>query len=74
MLPTSQDKFTALTRASDQLAVTLFIGPEGGFTDNEENLMGKYNIRTVNFGSRILRAETAVIAGLTACQQQWGDL
>lgn len=74
MLPTSTEKIGDLKPENSQQNVVLFIGPEGGFTDDEEALMQSYNIHTVNFGSRILRAETAVIAGLTSCQQQWGDL
>ena len=74
MLPTSSEKFSTLKRPYKEQSIALFIGPEGGFTDEEEVLMKRYKINTINFGSRILRAETAVIAGLTACQQQWGDL
>ena len=74
MLPTSNEKFTDLKPLKGNQSVALFIGPEGGFTNEEETLMQNYHINTVNFGSRILRAETAVMAGLTACQQQWGDL
>ena len=74
MLPTSTEKFSDLKLTNEQQQIALFIGPEGGFTKEEEQLMQRYQINTVNFGSRIMRAETAVIAGLTACQQQWGDL
>jgi len=74
MLPTSTGKFTDLKPVNTDQNVALFIGPEGGFTDEEGLLMHSYKINATNFGSRILRAETAVIAGLTACQQQWGDL
>lgn len=74
MLPTSTEKFSDLELNRSDQNIALFIGPEGGFTDEEEAIMKDYDINTVNFGSRILRAETAVIAGLTACQQQWGDL
>ena len=55
-------------------SVALFVGPEGGFTDEEETQMSKAGIRPITFGRRVLRAETAVIAGLTACQQKWGDI
>jgi 16S rRNA (uracil1498-N3)-methyltransferase len=54
--------------------LSLLIGPEGGFTDDEEELIQQKGVTPISFGTRILRAETAVIAGLTACQQQWGDL
>ena len=58
--------------ATDELA--LIIGPEGGFTNTEERYMLENNITPVSFGPRILRAETAAIAGITACQLCWGDL
>ena len=74
MLPTTTEKFSDLKLENNEKNVALFIGPEGGFTDQEEALMQGYEINTVNFGIRILRAETAVLASLTACQQQWGDL
>lgn len=74
MLPTSTEKFSDLKLDKPKQNIALFIGPEGGFTDEEESLMQSYEINTVRFGPRIFRAETAVIAGLTACQQLWGDL
>jgi 16S rRNA (uracil1498-N3)-methyltransferase len=54
--------------------ITLIVGPEGGFTDQEVSLLLSSNIKAIQFGPRILRAETAVIAGVAICQQQWGDL
>lgn len=44
----------------------LLIGPEGGFTDHElEDIARRPMIQPVSLGQRILRAETAAIAGLT---------
>ena len=74
LLPTSTDSFCDLKLDKSEQNIALFIGPEGGFTNEEDLLMQNFEINTVNFGRRILRAETAVIAGLTACQRQWGDL
>jgi 16S rRNA (uracil1498-N3)-methyltransferase len=43
----------------------LMVGPEGGFTDAElEAIAAKPQVMRVSLGSRILRAETATIAGL----------
>ncbi|WP_026439703.1 16S rRNA (uracil(1498)-N(3))-methyltransferase [Acidocella facilis] len=43
----------------------LMVGPEGGFTDQELEAIARTPIITrVSLGSRILRAETAAIAGL----------
>lgn len=59
--------------AADALAerredVTLAVGPEGGFTDEEIELAKANGWRTVTLGPRILRVETAAIllAGLAA--------
>ncbi len=59
---------------SKNKGVALIIGPEGGFSDDEEQRMQLHNVQSVNFGKRILRAETAVVVGMTACQMVWGDL
>lgn len=55
---------TACPRALDE-AVTLAVGPEGGFTDFEvETLVGE-GFLPVHLGERILRVETAVPALLS---------
>lgn len=43
-------------------SASIFIGPEGGFTDVELELFKSRNIPIVSLGSQILRAETAAIA------------
>ncbi|MEM1289160.1 MAG: 16S rRNA (uracil(1498)-N(3))-methyltransferase [Pseudomonadota bacterium] len=54
--------------------VALLIGPEGGFSPGERELLGQVpNARIVALGPRILRAETAAIAGLTLVQLLVGD-
>jgi 16S rRNA (uracil1498-N3)-methyltransferase len=54
---------TAAPRPGGQSA--LLIGPEGGFSPKELDLMRAAPfIQPVSFGPRILRAETAAIAGL----------
>ncbi len=43
----------------------VLIGPEGGFTERERNLVGAFEFSVrVSLGSRILRAETAAVAAL----------
>ena len=52
--------------------ILLLVGPEGGFTDAErERLSGK--AKPWVLGGRVLRAETAVLAGLVATHLAWGD-
>lgn len=53
-------------------SVLLLVGPEGGFSDAERRKL-EGRARAWLLGGRVLRAETAVLAGLTAVQLQWGD-
>jgi 16S rRNA (uracil1498-N3)-methyltransferase len=48
-------------------SVALAIGPEGGWTAEEMELFSGNGWRHVTLGPRILRAETAAIAGLAVC-------
>ena len=54
--------------------VRLIVGPEGGFSEEEVNKMLAHNFLPLKFGPRILRSETAAIAGLSVLQAVWGDL
>ena len=53
--------------------VTLLAGPEGGFTDAEIVAAQACGFTSVRLGARILRTETAALAGLSAIQTLWGD-
>ncbi|MGB1311096.1 MAG: 16S rRNA (uracil(1498)-N(3))-methyltransferase [Leucothrix sp.] len=72
MLPEATQYLSELARPVQPIA--LLVGPEGGFHDDEVALMQAHQVQTVKFGPRILRAETAVVAGLALCQSHWGDL
>lgn len=41
--------------------IAFFVGPEGGFSNNEVEIAQKNNTQIVSLGKRILRSETAVI-------------
>jgi len=53
--------------------VTLLIGPEGGFSENEAAAAKTCGFTPVRLGARILRTETAALAALAAMQALWGD-
>ena len=54
--------------------VALLVGPEGGFSDSERNLLRtKRNVLPVSLGNRILRAETAAVIALTMWHGLVGD-
>ena len=54
--------------------VVVMIGPEGGFSAQEAALALEHGFKPVRLGPRILRAETAAVAALSAVQLLWGDL
>jgi len=68
-----KDPIEAL-KAAPKLPVSVLIGPEGGFDDNERaQLLALPNVLRVALGPRILRADTAAIAALSAVQAAVGD-
>ena len=60
------------TPAETPRRIVLFVGPEGGFSEAERQRLGNH-ARPFVLGGRVLRAETAVLAGLTAVHVTWGD-
>ncbi len=61
-------------RWSSPEGVVMVVGPEGGFTADEAALAEGNGFLIVTLGERILRAETAAIAGLALAQYLWGNL
>lgn len=54
--------------------VDLLIGPEGGFSAIENEMLAHAGFESVLLGPRVLRTETAALAALTLLQANWGDL
>jgi 16S rRNA (uracil1498-N3)-methyltransferase len=54
--------------------VSLLIGPEGGFTEEEENMALHQGALSLSIGQRVLRTETAGIAAISAVNAVWGEL
>jgi 16S rRNA (uracil1498-N3)-methyltransferase len=53
--------------------VALLIGAEGGFSDDESAMALHCGFVPIRLGARVMRTETAAIAGLAALQTLWGD-
>ncbi len=53
----------------NQAAVTVIVGPEGGFSHDELQLAGDKNIEMVCLSDGVLRIETAAVAIISALQQ-----
>ncbi len=61
-------------KAVKERDLALLIGPEGGFSDRERaTLRGLPFVTAIPLGPRILRADTAAVAALTAVQMAIGD-
>ena len=53
-------------------ALTIMIGPEGGFSEQEEQLALQHGAIGLSMGSRVLRTETAGLAALASITALWG--
>ncbi|USG62157.1 16S rRNA (uracil(1498)-N(3))-methyltransferase [Sneathiella marina] len=63
-----------LPQFKDYRKWSMITGPEGGFTEEESKFISaRENTVAISLGRRILRAETAVIAGLSLLQATCGD-
>jgi len=62
------------TQPKPQGKVVLLIGAEGGFTQAEGDSALLCGFTAIRMGTRVLRTETAAVAGLAALQTLWGDL
>lgn len=65
---------TSISNLDKMDNVRVIIGPEGGFTDKELQIVTQHGFHKLRLGPRILRAETAAITAITSLQLLWGDL
>ena len=70
--PRSENKLQSQNWGSKNLI--LAIGPEGGFSEQEVEFLLQSSFQSYNLGPRILRTETAAIAGISLLQAFAGDL
>lgn len=66
------DLATRLRSAPGLQALTLLVGPEGGWSDKELELAREAGVQTVRFGPRVLRTETAGLALVSAASALLG--
>ncbi len=55
-------------------SIALFIGPEGGFTENEVQSARKNDIALISLGQRILRTETAAVVASSLILYESGEM
>ncbi|MBT8142965.1 MAG: 16S rRNA (uracil(1498)-N(3))-methyltransferase [Gammaproteobacteria bacterium] len=68
------DLQTSIKNSQSPSHICLALGPVGGFSEHEVQLAKDQGFTSIKLGPRILRAETATTAALTAVQMLWGDL
>ncbi|CDG84927.1 16S rRNA (uracil(1498)-N(3))-methyltransferase [Janthinobacterium agaricidamnosum] len=74
LTPRAGQSLAGWAREQAPQAVTLMIGPEGGFSIDEENLAIANGALALAMGPRILRTETAGLAALAALNACWGGM
>lgn len=72
--PRAQQSLSDWARHHSPQAVTLAVGPEGGFTEQEENAALDAGMLALSIGPRVLRTETAGLAALAALNAVWGEM
>lgn len=72
--PRAEQSLSDWARHHPPQSVALMIGPEGGFTDKEENLAIAQGALMLSMGPRVLRTETAGIAAVAALNAVWGAM
>lgn len=69
--PRAAVSLSGWARGQAPQAVTFLIGPEGGFTDEEEQAAIAAGALALSLGPRVLRTETAGLAALAALTAIW---
>jgi 16S rRNA (uracil1498-N3)-methyltransferase len=72
--PRATQSLAQWARSVPPQALTLLVGPEGGFTDQEEQAALAHGALALSMGPRVLRTETAGLAALAALNACWGGM
>jgi 16S rRNA (uracil1498-N3)-methyltransferase len=72
--PRATESLAGWARATPPREVTLMIGPEGGFSAQEEEAAIAAGALALSMGPRVLRTETAGLAALAVLAGAWGGI
>jgi 16S rRNA (uracil1498-N3)-methyltransferase len=74
MTPRAAQSLPEWARHQPPQAVALLVGPEGGYTEQEEDAAIARGAIALSMGPRVLRTETAGIAAVAALNALWGGM
>jgi 16S rRNA (uracil1498-N3)-methyltransferase len=72
--PRAEQSLSEWARHHPPQALSLLIGPEGGFDEQEEQDAIARGALALSMGPRVLRTETAGLAALAALNAVWGEM
>jgi 16S rRNA (uracil1498-N3)-methyltransferase len=72
--PRADASLAQWTKQAPAQDVTLLVGPEGGFTEQEEDAARAAGALPLSMGPRVLRTETAGLAALAILAAGWGGI
>ncbi|GGC10117.1 ribosomal RNA small subunit methyltransferase E [Oxalicibacterium flavum] len=72
--PRAEQSLSDWARHQPPQSLALLIGPEGGFTEREEDDAIARGVLALSMGPRVLRTETAGLAALAALNAVWGAM
>ena len=73
LTPRAEQSLADWSRHQPSQAVTVMIGPEGGFSPDEERSAMQHGALALSMGPRVLRTETAGLAALAVLVAAWGE-
>lgn len=72
--PRGEQSLSDWARHQPAQALSLVVGPEGGFSQAEEKLACEHGALMLAMGPRVLRTETAGLGALAALNAIWGEM
>jgi 16S rRNA (uracil1498-N3)-methyltransferase len=70
--PQGEHRFATLDESQTDVAIG--IGPEGGWSEKDRDILRAQGFRGLRLGPRVLRTETAGLAAIAALQAKFGDI
>lgn len=74
LTPRADQSLADWARHHPAQAITIMVGPEGGFSESEEDFAIQHGAIALSMGPRILRTETAGLSAIAVLSAAWGGM